>query len=431
MKPEDFYKTYLKHPQICTDSRKVKSGCLYFSLKGEHFDGNSFAAEALANGSAYAIVDDPSAVADPRYILVPDVLEFLQELASFHRNNLSIPVIGLTGTNGKTTTKELIFSVLKQKFNAVATSGNLNNPIGVPLTLLSAEPGTEILIVEMGANHPGEIAFLCKIAKPNIGLITNIGIAHLEGFGSVTGVIQAKNELYGWIKSSKGKLFVNADDHLLKDLVEDYPCSTYGTSGNADVCGFSGTREKYLSVRWKTREDDDFTGINSHLTGGYNVYNILAAISIGRYFGLSKEQIGAGIESFVPDNLRSQWTRTKDNVLLLDAYNANPSSMALAISHFASLSLPHPVIILGDMFELGAHAPAEHLKIIQLTDQLGFEKVLFTGRHFYQFASGSMHLFFENLNDLQEYLASNALKECNILIKGSRGMKLEQLVSYL
>ncbi|MCX6223445.1 MAG: UDP-N-acetylmuramoyl-tripeptide--D-alanyl-D-alanine ligase [Bacteroidia bacterium] len=431
MKSEDFYKTYLQYPQICTDSRKVKPGCLYFSLKGNHFDGNRFAADALAKGCAYAIVDDPSIVADHRYILVPDALGFMQDLASFHRSNLSIPVIGLTGTNGKTTTKELIHSVLKQKFNVVATSGNFNNHIGVPITLLATNTATEILIVEMGANHPGEIAFLCDIAKPDIGLITNIGKAHLEGFGSFDGVVLAKNELYNWIKLNRGKLFVNEDDELLKKLVEDYPCFTYGTSGHADVCGLAANLGRYLSVQWKTRGGDDLSTLSSHLTGVYNLYNILAAISIGIHFGLDKDQIRAGIESYVPDNMRSQWIQTIDNVLFLDSYNANPSSMSLAIEHFASLGLPHPVAILGDMFELGSHAADEHLKIIHLAGQLGFEKVMFAGIQFYQFAADFPHLFFENLNNLKDYLAQNKLKGCDVLIKGSRGMQLEELVGYL
>ena len=430
MKSEDFYPIYLQYPQIVTDSRKVKPGCLYFSLKGDRFDGNQFAPDALANGAVYAIVDDPKIVAGHRYIVVPDVLGFLQELASYHRSKLSIPVIGLTGTNGKTTTKELIHSVLKQKFKTSATSGNHNNHIGVPLTLLSTDLTTEILIVEMGANHPGEIAFLCNIAKPTFGLITNIGKAHLEGFGSLDGVIQTKNELYNWIKNHQGKLFINEDDELLKKLAEGFPGSTYGTSSHADICGLAGNQEQYLSIRWKTRNRGELNHINSHLTGGYNLYNILAAISIGVHFGLNTDQIRAGIESYIPDNMRSQWIQTNDNVLLLDAYNANPSSMTLAINHFASLKLPHPVIILGDMFELGSHAPAEHLKIIKLTAQLGFKKVLFAGQQFYPFAHDFPYLFFENLNNLKDYLAMNQVSGCHVLIKGSRGMQLEKLVGY-
>ena len=431
MKSEDFYKTYLQYPQICTDSRKIKPGCLFFSLKGDSFNGNRFAADALAKGSAFAVVDDPSEVGDHRYFLVPDVLEFLQDLATLHRSKLSIPVIGLTGTNGKTTTKELIQSVLNQKFRVVATSGNLNNHIGVPLTLLAADASTEILIVEMGANHPGEIAFLCNIVKPSLGLITNIGKAHLEGFGSFEGVVQTKNELFAWIKRNHGKLFVNEDDPLLKKLVEDYPCTTYGRSVHADVRGLTAKTERSLSMKWRTGKAGDYYDIQSHLTGDYNLYNILAAISVGIYFGLNEDQIRAGIESFVPDNMRSQWIQTKDNVILLDAYNANPSSMALAIGHFASLRLPHSVAILGDMFELGSHAPSEHLKIARQAQLAGFEKVLLAGQQFWRLAPGLPFLFFENLKHLKDYLTLNQMHGCHILIKGSRGMQLEQVVSYL
>lgn len=431
MKSEDFYTTYLQYPQICTDSRKVKPGCLYFSLKGGHFDGNLFAADALSRGSAFAIVDDPAVVDGPRYILVPDVLRFLQELAAFHRSNLSIPVIGLTGTNGKTTTKELILSVLKQKYRVAATTGNLNNHIGVPVTLLSADQSTEILIVEMGANHPGEIDLLCNLAKPTIGLITNIGKAHLEGFGSFEGVVQAKNELYAWIRQHGGELFLNTDDHLLRTLAGDYPCFTYGTDPDADVRGLASGHERYLALEWKNREQDEFCLIQSYLTGGYNLYNILAAISFGVHLGLTSNQIKTGIESYIPDNMRSQWIQTPDNTLFLDAYNANPSSMNLAIANFSSLHLPHPVAILGDMFELGPHAPAEHLNIIKQADQLGFEKIFFIGREFYQFAAGYSHPFFVDLDGFKDYLLVNKLRNCNILIKGSRGMQLEQLVGYL
>lgn len=431
MKSEDFYKTYLQFPQICSDSRKVTPGCLYFSLKGDHFDGNCFAADALAKGCAYAIVDDPSVAADDQYILVPDVLRFLQELASFHRTKLSIPVIGLTGTNGKTTTKELMYSVLKQKYSVVATSGNLNNHIGVPITLLSSDYATEILIVEMGANHPGEIAFLADMAKPTIGLITNIGKAHLEGFGSFEGVVQAKSELYAWIKQSDGKLFVNEDDQLLKRLVGDYPCITYGTTGHPDICGNAQTGERYLSVNWKTSQRQDFEQISSHLTGGYNLYNMLAAISIGVHFGLTTDQIRTGIVSYVPDNMRSQWIQTKENVLFLDAYNANPSSMEMAIRHFATLGLSHPVVILGDMFELGQHSPEEHLSIIRQADQLGFDQILFVGPRFFAWAPDFPYLFFENRDNLTDYLSDHPFEGCHLLIKGSRGMQLEHLVGYL
>jgi UDP-N-acetylmuramoyl-tripeptide--D-alanyl-D-alanine ligase len=431
VKSEEFYKTYLQYPQICTDSRKVNPGCLYFALRGDHFNGNDFASDALARGSAFAVVDDPGVVTDDRCILVPDVLKFLQELAGYHRNQLRIPVIGLTGTNGKTTTKELIHSVLKQKYRVVATSGNFNNHIGVPVTLLSAGKSTEILIVEMGANHPGEIEFLCRLARPTHGMITNIGKAHLEGFGSFEGVIRTKNELYESIRESGGKLFANKDDELLQELAGGYPAYTYGTSGDADIIGSADTRDRFLTVNWRERSRKGSHTANSHLTGGYNLHNILAAISFGVWFDLTPEQIGAGIESYVPDNMRSQWITTETNTLLLDAYNANPSSMELAVRHFASMKLPRSVAILGDMFELGVQSPAEHLKIIQLAEELGFDELFFTGPQFYNLASGYPYHFFPEVDGLKVYLDINPLTDSHILIKGSRGMQLEQLVSYL
>lgn len=430
MNSEKFYRTYLQHPQIFTDSRKVTSGCLYFALKGEHFDGNRFAADALKNGCAFAIVDDEAMAVDDRYILVPDVLVFLQELAVYHRNKLDIPVIGLTGTNGKTTTKELINSVLSQKFRTVATGGNLNNHIGVPVTLLRADQDTEVLIVEMGANHPGEIAFLCSLAKPTHGLITNVGKAHLEGFGNFEGVIRTKNELFDWIKGSHGELFVNEDDPLVRDLAGNYPAHTYGTKENANLRGTPGSQPRLMSVDWNTGAGNSHS-VNSHLSGGYNLYNILAAISVGVQFGLDPDSIAKGIASYVPENMRSQWLNTGRNELFLDAYNANPSSMELAIKHFAGLNFPLSVVILGDMFELGQYSEAEHLNIIRQADQSGFEKILFAGPRFYRFAGDFPHHFFENLNSLIEYLSSNQLSGCNIMIKGSRGMQLERLVPYL
>ena len=431
MNCEEFYNIYLHHPQICTDSRKSNPGCLYFALRGERFDGNAFAADALKNGCAYAVVDNPDVVDGDRFILVPDVLAFLQELALLHRSRLSIPVIGLTGTNGKTTTKELIHSVLRQKFRTVATSGNLNNHIGVPLTILEAGPDTEILIVEMGANHPGEIAFLCGIARPDHGLITNIGMAHLEGFGSYEGVIRTKNELYRWIIQSGGQLFVNGDDPLLLDLAGDYPAFRYGTSEDCDVTGSDAGSHKLMHISWKLKGQAGNNSIGSHLTGGYQLYNVLAAIAIGSRFGLNPGQIRTGIESYVPVNMRSQWLTTAANTIFLDAYNANPSSMQQAVSHFASLELDKTVAILGDMFELGDQSDSEHLKVIRMAAGLGFGRLLFTGRHFSRFASEFPFDFFETTEDLMRFFGSNPLTGCHILIKGSRGMKMERLVDCL
>jgi UDP-N-acetylmuramoyl-tripeptide--D-alanyl-D-alanine ligase len=430
--PEDFYNTYLQYPQICTDSRSAKPGCLYFSLKGDHFDGNRFSSDALIKGCAYAIVDDPAAVAGEKYVLVPDVLAFLQNLALYHRQQLNIPVIGLTGTNGKTTTKELVNSVLKQNFNIVATSGNLNNHIGVPITILSANQATDVLVVEMGANHPGEIAFLCNIALPTCGLITNIGKAHLEGFGSVDSVIRTKNELYNSIKSRSGNLFVNEDDALLKELVGDYAHYTsYGTSEKAWIRGSISGVERFLSVTWSEDEIPFDNQVISHLAGGYNLYNVLAAVAIGRWFGLTNDQINKGIDAYQPQNMRSQWIESENNSILLDAYNANPTSVELAVKYFAELSLSRRVVILGDMFELGNSSSEEHLKILQLVDKLNFERVIFVGSQFYQFSEKFDHHFFENIKSLVDDIEFNEIKGCHILIKGSRGMQLEKLINQL
>jgi UDP-N-acetylmuramoyl-tripeptide--D-alanyl-D-alanine ligase len=429
---EDFYKTYLQYPQICTDSRNAKPGCLYFSLKGDHFDGNSFAADALKKGCALAVVDDPAVAVGEKYILVRDALLFLQNLALYHRKQLNIPVIGLTGTNGKTTTKELLYSVLKQKFSVVATSGNLNNHIGVPLTILAANKDTEILIVEMGANHPGEIAFLCNIAIPTCGLITNIGKAHLEGFGSIESVICTKNELYESIKSRGGRLFVNTDDELLIGLIGDYTSiSTYGGSDKAWIRGSASRSERDLSVTWSDGGNPPDNHVISHLAGSYNLYNVLAAIAIGSWFGLINDQINKGIHAYQPQNMRSQWIESQNNSILLDAYNANPSSMELAIEYFAELSLPNTVVILGDMFELGKSSSAEHLKILELVEKLKFDRVLFVGNQFFQYSGNINHEFFESLNSVKEFLIRSQIKGCNVLIKGSRGMKLEQLIDHL
>jgi UDP-N-acetylmuramoyl-tripeptide--D-alanyl-D-alanine ligase len=425
---EEFYSIYLRFPQICTDSRKSKPGCLYFALRGDLFDGNAFAADSLQAGCEFAVVDDPSVAVDDRYIVVRDVLAFLQELASYHRDNLTIPVLGLTGTNGKTTTKELIHSVLKQKFRVVATQGNLNNHIGVPLTVLEAEPETEILVVEMGANHPGEIASLCSIARPDWGLITNIGKAHLEGFGSFEGVIKTKNELYEWIRKSGGQLLLNGDDDLLVKLADKYPSFRYGTLGDPDVQGYASADGRNLAVGWKSRGDEGCTTILSNLTGGYNLYNILAAVSAGVCFGLDSNQINRGIASYVPENMRSQWIDTERNAVLLDAYNANPSSMEQALNHFAGLPVDGKVVVLGDMFELGDQSNAEHLRILDLASGLGFDKVFIAGTRFGQYSAEFPYLFFETTDDLDAYLKGHPVSGKTILIKGSRGMRMERLL---
>jgi UDP-N-acetylmuramoyl-tripeptide--D-alanyl-D-alanine ligase len=428
--PEEFYKIYLRHPQISTDSRKITPGCLYFALKGEHFDGNRFAADALEKGCAYVVVDDQEAPADDRFIRVPDVLAFLQDLAALHRSGLDIPVIGLTGTNGKTTTKELILSVLKQKFNTVATEGNLNNHIGVPLTLLAANGDTRILIVEMGANHVGEIDFLSALARPSIGLITNIGKAHLEGFGSFEGVVKAKNELYDRIRKSGQLIVRNQDDILLTELAGDFPSLTYGTAPESDITGRMEREAQYITLEWSAGSSGPHR-IQSLLTGGYNFYNLLAAVAMGVRFGLDPGEIRQGIESYVPGNMRSQWITTDRNRIFLDAYNANPSSMEVALTQFAGLGLDRPGAILGDMFELGAYSAEEHLNVLRMVEKLQLAPVLVAGPRFSEHSTDFPFRFFGDVADLIGYLKAEPVSGHQLIIKGSRGMQLEQVVGYL
>ena len=430
MTPKDFYTIYLHHPQVCTDSRRIIPGCLFFALKGDHFDGNQFVAEAFEKGCSYAIVDSRSAVINGHCFLVPDVLAFLQELASFHRSRLTIPVLALTGTNGKTTTKELIHSVLQQGKRAVATLGNLNNHIGVPLTILSTPADTEILVVEMGANHPGEIRFLSAIAKPTHGLITNIGKAHLEGFGSFDKIIYTKSELFEYIRETGGIWFSNSGDPVLNDVRGDYPTVTYGADTGALIRGSATGKGIHLDAEF-TVPGHEVVSVSTSLTGTYNLNNVLAAVAVGFHFNISPDKIKKGLEDYTPRNMRSEWMKTDYNSLFLDAYNANPSSMELAIRHFHSLDVAGKVLILGDMFELGTEAEQEHRAIIRLVAELGFSTVYFVGREFSKLSSDSHYAFFPGRNDLIAELSKNPIRDCTILIKGSRGMRLEGIVSYL
>ena len=430
MSPEEFYSIFLQHPQVCTDSRKITPGCLFFALKGEHFDGNRFVTEALRQGCSYAVVDDPAAAPGDRCIRVPDVLSFLQELAAYHRRQMPVPVLALTGTNGKTTTKELIYSVLAQERRVTVTTGNLNNHIGVPLTLLSALPGTELVVVEMGANHPGEILFLAGITQPTHGLITNIGKAHLAGFGSLEGVIRAKQELFDFIRTDKGYWFMNSDDEILAGMAGDYPSITYGTAPDASVRAIDKRKGVFLYPDLILPDHSHFS-VQTHLTGQYNLYNLLAAATVGFHFGLSPESIRKGIEKYKPQNWRSQWINTGRNHLFLDAYNANPSSMHQSILTFFELDVPKKVLILGDMFELGTESQAEHRLVLNLIKKLGFRNVLLVGNEFSRLASEYGFDGFREREDLIIHLSKVRLQDSTVLIKGSRGMQLEKTVDYL
>lgn len=419
------YTEYLKHPIISTDSRNTPEGSVFFALKGENFDGNEFALQAVKNGCSLAVVDDPILQENNKCFYVNDVLDALQELAKYHRSLLTIPIIGITGTNGKTTTKELINRVLSKKLYTLATIGNLNNHIGVPLSILSIHKDHEIAIIEMGANHIGEIELLCQIAQPTHGIITNIGKAHLEGFGSLEGVIQAKTELYNYLKANKKSIvFLNNENEILKNNSQDLNTYSYGKN-NADCLFNSIIASPYVEMQWK-----DFA-IKSKLIGKYNAENIMAAICIAHFFKIENKAIIAAIQEYIPKNKRSEIVKTVKNEIILDAYNANPSSMKQALENFKEMENKNPMLILGDMFELGKYSLEEHLTIVELISELGFKNAFLLGEDFYSVAKNTSFKKFKTTTEAGDYLEKNTVSGQDILIKGSRGMKLETLLPYL
>jgi UDP-N-acetylmuramoyl-tripeptide--D-alanyl-D-alanine ligase len=418
---------FLKCKSISIDTRKIEAGSFFVAIKGDNFDANTFAKEALEKGASFVIIDNPDYYIDERTIVVKNSLIALQELARFHRNFLNIPIIGLTGSNGKTTTKELIQVVLSKKFNTKATVGNLNNHIGVPLTLLSFNNETEIGIVEMGANHQKEIEFLCEIAQPDFGYITNFGKAHLEGFGGVEGVIKGKCELYNYLSKNNKTVFVNRNDSIQVEKSSGIKSFTFGVNkANADVLINSVTANPFVEVTFSNCK------ITSHLIGLYNSNNINAAIAFGIYFKIPNEAIKAAIEDFVPDNNRSQLLNINSNTVILDAYNANPSSMAAAIDNFLQLDNPKKIAVLGDMFELGSESLEEHKNIVSLLLNKKNVTTYFIGNHFYKskLDQSNMH-FFETFDSFTETASQLKFENTTILIKGSRGMALERLLDYL
>ncbi|MCJ0741825.1 UDP-N-acetylmuramoyl-tripeptide--D-alanyl-D-alanine ligase [Pedobacter montanisoli] len=426
------YQIYLKHPKICTDTRLISENCIFFALKGENFDGNTFAEKALEMGAAYVVIDNPDFNKGESYFLVDDVLSALQELAKHHRNQLNIPVIGLTGSNGKTTTKELINAVLSQKFKTYATKGNLNNHIGVPLTLLSISNEVEIAIVEMGANHQKEIEQLCEIAQPGLGLITNVGMAHLEGFGGFEGVKKGKSELYAYLKTQSGIAFINKDNEHLVEMAEKHNLDNkvyYGKEASNYVSGYLKESNTFLEIEWI--HNNRIYHASTHLTGKYNFENVLAAICIGTYFKLTPQEINQGLESYNPANNRSQVTKTERNTVICDYYNANPSSMTAALSNIKTLEASKKLIILGDMFELGPESATQHKNIIESALQSDAEQVVFIGSNFYAFKDAYKAAFFNNTADAADYLNKNHFKDFLVLLKGSRGMALERLFPLL
>ena len=430
---EDLYDLYSKHPVICTDTRSISNNCLFFALKGDNFNGNEFALQALASGAAYAIIDDALAAPHDRLILVNDVLSTLQSLAIYHRDKLTIPVIGLTGSNGKTTTKELIAAVLSTQYKVYATKGNLNNHIGVPLSILSIRPGVEIAVIEMGANHVGEIEMLCKIAKPSHGLITNIGMAHLEGFGGIEGVKKGKSELYKWLQKSNGIAFINRSNSVLVELGKEISAAHtlfYGDQMDSSVVrGELSNKESLISVKWMTNNKETNTQLN--ITGAYNLENVLSAICIGHYFKVSDENMHKGLEQYVATNNRSQISKTKSNSVICDFYNANPSSMMAAIDNLSAVAATKKVSILGDMFEMGDETKEVHTRVVEKATAAGFDQMIFIGAYFYALKGLNEALFFKTPADAQEFLENNPVKGATVLLKGSRGMALEQLLPLL
>lgn len=428
---DSLYQHFLNYRSVCTDTRSITKDCLFFALKGENFDANSFAAQALNNGAAYAVIDNPDYLTDERCILVADVLTTLQDLARHHRSQLNIPVIGLTGSNGKTTTKELINAVLAEQYKTFATKGNLNNHIGVPLSILSLNNDVEIAVIEMGANHQKEIEFLCEIAQPTHGLITNVGMAHLDGFGGFEGVKKGKAELYAYLKKHQGTALVNHDNAYLLEMSAAAGLNKiiyYGKETDNIVSGQLLKTDPFLEISWSSKTEIHQTTTN--LTGSYNFENILAAICIGIFFGLHPEQINQGLSQYQPKNNRSQLTKTERNTVICDFYNANPSSMTAALANISNLNAANKTIIIGDMFELGAASEEQHRLILSQAEKTQVNTLIFIGKQFYAI-KGEHGRFFETPAEAQEFLKKHPLNDSLVLLKGSRGMALEQLLPLL
>ena len=417
------YEYYCQSYKVSTDSRNIEPASVFFALKGDRFDGNDFALEVAEKGVASLVVADRQSLPDhPRIVKVKNSLEALQGLALCHRLHMKhLKVLSITGTNGKTTTKELVSSLLSRKYRTIYTQGNFNNHIGVPLTLLRITPDTEFAVVEMGANHPGEIKTLANLACPDYGIITNIGKAHLEGFGSFEGVIKTKNELYENLKIEGKTAFVNADNPLLMDLSKELNRQTYGTNSQADCVVTYGSCDPYLSVIWGNHK------IQTHLVGSYNFENVAAAIAVGRYFGVSDTDIKEALESYQPTNSRSQVIEGR-NRIIMDAYNANPTSMSASIKNFREICGDNALLILGDMRELGEASEQEHRAILALLDTLGFHQAFLVGPCFQKYNDNPEYLTFTTFIDLAAHLALHPVEGRTILVKGSHSIQLEKIL---
>ncbi len=427
MSIDELYKIYLQHPSIETDTRKIKSGDIFFALKGLNFNGNNYAAQALDIGAAYCVCDEKVDNINDKIIYVTDVLATLQALAKHHRQQFTIPFLAITGSNGKTTTKELVSAVLSDRLKCYTTKGNLNNHIGVPLTLLSIKSDAEIAVIEMGANHQKEIASYCAYTLPTHGLINNCGKAHLEGFGGEEGVRKGKGELYDFLAANNGIIFINTDYDYLIEMCEQRHITnkiTYGTA-NATYTGIVKSDKHFLEISITGGAKIDT--IKTQLAGNYNLPNILSAVAIAKTFGVADEAIKLAIENYVPSNSRSQIIEKDSNIILLDAYNANPSSMKAAIENFASMEGKSKIVILGGMMELGEESIAEHTEIIHLLQKCNWEKVILVGNDFVNVSENILH--FKTVDEAVLWYKTASITNSTILIKGSRSMTMEKLLA--
>lgn len=423
MNAEQFYPLFLKAEKVTIDSRKVNANDIFFAFSGDNFNAATLAEKAIKDGALAVIVEDESfGNSDKNIFYVPSTLEFLQNLAVHHRNQLQIPIIGLTGSNGKTTTKELIHAVLSQKFNVQYTHGNLNNHIGVPLTILSIKEEHDIAVIEMGANHQKEIELLCSLAKPDFGYITNFGKAHLEGFGGIEGVIKGKSELYDYLKNNQQTILVNENDQIQVEKTVDYHSKITFGKQTSDYFFLIFSNEHFVGLEYQD------TKALSQLTGDYNFTNLCAAASFGLHFGVEITQIKDAIQNYMPTNMRSQIVKKEDKTLVLDTYNANPSSMAASLYNFITFD-GSKTIIIGDMLELGEESTVEHQNIIKIAHDLGFNEIITVGKHFKAVNDSSKS--FENTAELIEYLSSSKIQSENVLLKASRGISLEKAINFI
>ncbi len=430
MKTEQLYKTFRESKGISTDSRTISEGQIFFALWGDNYNGNKFAEEAINRGASWAVIDDP-AFETEKTILVDDCLSELQALATHHRKEMNASVLAITGTNGKTTTKELLSDILSKKLKVHSTKGNLNNQIGVPLTILSAPEGTELMIIEMGANHIGEIRTLCLIAKPDYGIITNIGTAHIEGFGSFEGVVKAKIELYEHLRKVNGIALFNDKDQLLSEKIFRLVNRAVPFSDPTGIKLVIKSEPSALNLSLTAIYQHKTYKIRTHLFGNYNIENIKAAIATGLFFGVDMKDIAAAVRKYEPENNRSQVIVTKNNTLICDSYNANPSSMRMAIESFSAIKAENKICILGDMLELGDKSEDEHIKIHKVLNDNNLRNVFLTGPIFSKVSAGFRFKIFRDVSRLKEFLKTKPLKGNHILIKGSRGMALEQIYELL